>query len=208
MDFTDIKLALDEINLTDAQEALLSSLENKLIPEYQALDDDYERTLNTILNGLTTVTLDSANPKTGHSHVNGKALTPEQEARIVAVEVQLASQYQALNQRYERALSSILMLEQFHQLKHNMLRLDFPQLEGITLTRSQIDALWQINKAFEAQVNRLINQTTGNLTPESAQALATLEATYDQKLQTILSKAQYQQWRQNLAAFEAGCDSA
>lgn len=208
MDFTDTKLALDRINLTDAQEALLSSLENKLIPEYRALDDDYERSLNTILNGLTTVTLDSANPKTGRSHVNGKALTPEQEARIVAVEIQLSSQYQALNQRYERALSSILTFEQFHQLKHNMLRLDFPQLEGITLTRSQTDALWQINKAFEAQVNRLINQTTGNLTPESAQALATLEATYDQKLQTILSKAQYQQWRQNLAAFEAGCDSA
>ena len=133
------------------------------------------------------------------------------EAQLYVLEAQLNPQFQALDEQYEAELISILTPQQAEQLRLNILTTDFPELDGITLTSQQIETLWQTSKAFDADLHQVIlslsSPTTKTSEAEWEEAFETLEATYEQRLQDILTTEQYQQWDQNIEAMDALCEA-
>ena len=133
------------------------------------------------------------------------------EAQLYVLEAQLNPQFQALDEQYEAELVSILTPQQAEQLRLNILTTDFPELDGITLNSQQIETLWQMSKAFDADLHQVIlslsSSTAETSEAEWEAAFEALEATYDQQLQDILTPEQYQQWNQNLESMDALCEA-
>ena len=200
-DFTELEEIdeLEGIALTSQQASQIDALERDFKAEYETLDSRYNSELNAILTPEQQQQLEQI------SSENDLNLTTEQEARLVALEDQLWPQYEALSDRYEAGMESILTEEQRPQYQQNLLNLMFPELAGINLTRQQVTALWQTSESFDAEVNQLLTTLPDEWTPESEQAFEALETSYEQKLQDILDADQYQQWQQNAATLEAAC---
>ena len=142
-------------------------------------------------------------------------LAPEYDAldaQIYTLEAELEPQFQALDEQFETALTSILTPQQLELARLNILTTDYPELDGLKLTSKQIETLWQMSKAFDADIHQLIlsmptSPTSEGLETEWEEAFETLEATYEQKLQDVLTAEQYQQWQQNLEVMDAACES-
>lgn len=141
-------------------------------------------------------------------------LAPEYEAleaQLYTLEAQLEPQFQALDEQFESELISILTPQQLELARLNILTTDFPELDGLKLTSKQIETLWQMSKAFDADLHQLILAMPAASTPETMEAqweeaFEDLEATYSQKIQTILTADQYQVFQQNLEAMDAACE--